>query len=161
MTEPDIATFIAWEHANICSDGGIEGHPRGYGAFPRAIRKYVKEKAVVSLEEMIRKMTSLSADHTGIKNRGMIKPGYASDLVLFDYDRIKDNSSIKDHNALADGIVGVWVNGERVWEKGGPTEAYPGVFIEKSGFTVRNIFANAGKKPYDENSNRMLIIFEK
>lgn len=136
MTEPDIATLITWEHTNICSDGGIEGHPRGYGAFPRAICKYVKEMAVVSLEEMIHKMTSLSAGHTGIKNRGMIKPGYAADLVLFDYDRIKDNASIEDHDALASGIVGVWVNGERVWEETGPTGAYPCVFIEKSSILI-------------------------
>jgi N-acyl-D-aspartate/D-glutamate deacylase len=136
MTEPDVATLISWEHTNMCSDGGIEGHPRGYGAFPRAICKYVKEMAVVSLEEMIHKMTSLSASHTGIKNRGMIKPGYAADLVLFDYDRIKDNASIEDHNALASGIVGVWVNGERVWEETGPTGAYPGVFIERSSILI-------------------------
>jgi N-acyl-D-aspartate/D-glutamate deacylase len=133
MTEPDVAAFISWEHANICSDGGIEGHPRGYGAFPRAISKYVKEMAVVSLEEMIYKMTSLSASHTGIKNRGLIKPGYVADLVLFDYDQIKDNATIKNHDALASGIVGVWVNGQRVWEEIAPTGAYPGVFIEKSG----------------------------
>jgi N-acyl-D-amino-acid deacylase len=136
MIEPDIATLITWEHTNICSDGSIEGHPRGYGAFPRAICKYVKEMAVVSLEEMIHKMTSLSASHTGIKNRGMIKPGYAADLVLFDYDRIKDNASIEDHDALASGIVGVWVNGERVWEETGPMGAYPGVFIERSSILI-------------------------
>jgi N-acyl-D-amino-acid deacylase len=132
MTETDIATFISWDHTNMCSDGSIDGHPRGYGAFPRAICKYVKEKAVVSLEEMIRKMTSLSANHTGIKNRGMVKPGYAADVVLFDYDRLKDNASIEENDALASGIVGVWVNGERVWEETGPTGAYPGIFIERS-----------------------------
>jgi N-acyl-D-aspartate/D-glutamate deacylase len=132
MTESDIATFMSWEHSNICSDGSIDGHPRGYGAFARAISRYVKEKGVVSLEEMIHKMTALSASHTGIKNRGLIKSGYAADLVLFDYERIKDNSSIEDNDALASGIVGVWVNGERVWEKGGPTGIYPGVFIERS-----------------------------
>jgi N-acyl-D-amino-acid deacylase len=131
MTEPDIAAFIGWEHANICSDGSIDGHPRGYGAFPRAIHRYVKEKQVVSLEEMIHKMTALSASHTGIKNRGLIKQGYASDLVLFDYDRIKDNSSIEENDALAGGIVGVWVNGERVWKETGPTGTHPGVFIER------------------------------
>jgi N-acyl-D-amino-acid deacylase len=124
--------LMAWEHTNIGSDGSIEGHPRGYGAFPRAICKYVKEKAVVSLEEMVRKMTSLSAGHTGIKNRGMLKTGYAADLVLFDYDRLKDNATIEEHDALTSGIVGVWVNGKRVWEETGPTGAYPGIFIERS-----------------------------
>ncbi len=145
MTEPDVATFITWEHTNMCSDGGIEGHPRGYGAFPRAICKYVKEMAVVSLEEMIYKMTSLSASHTGIKNRGMIKPGYTADLVLFDYDRIKDHSSIEDHDALASGIVGVWVNGKRVWEEAGPTGAYPGVFIERSSIPISAELSTTGK----------------
>ena len=136
MTEPDIATLMAWEHSNICSDGDTEGHPRGYGAFPRAICKYVKEMEVVSLEEMVRKMTSLSANHTGIKNRGMVKRGYAADLVLFDYDRLKDNASIEENDALASGIVGVWVNGKRVWEETGPTGAYPGIFIERSGIPI-------------------------
>ena len=131
MAEADVEKLIAWQHTNICSDGGIEGHPRGHGAFPRAIRRYVNEQGLVSLEEMIRKMTSLSAAHVGIKGRGVIAPGYAADLVLFDPDTIRDNATIEDGQLVSDGIVGVWVNGVRVWESGAPTERYPGVFVER------------------------------
>jgi N-acyl-D-amino-acid deacylase len=129
MSEADIAKLIAWPHTNICSDGASDGHPRGHGAFPRAIRKYVREQGVVTLEEMIRKMTSLSADHLGISDRGLIKPGYAADLVLFDPETITDNATIAEHDLLSDGISGVWVNGERVWKNKQPTGATPGEFV--------------------------------
>lgn len=129
MSEADVEKLIAWEHANICSDGGRDGHPRGHGAFPRAIRMYVKEKGTLSLEEMIRKMTSLSAAHVGIEGRGLIEPGYAADLVLFDPDAITDNATIENGQLISDGIVGVWVNGQRVWENAAPTKQYPGVFV--------------------------------
>ncbi len=131
MTEEDIATLIAWPHTNLCSNGGIEGHPRGFGAFPRAIHEYVIKKPVVSLEEMIRKMTSLSASHLGLKNRGRIAPGYAADLVLLELDTLKDHASIENHSALSTGIVGVWVGGERVWKNAAPTGVYPGKFISR------------------------------
>ena len=131
MTEEDIATLIAWPHTNLCSDGGTEGHPRGFGAFPRAIHEYVVKNPVVPLEEMIRKMTSLSASHLGLKNRGRIAPGYAADLVLLELDTLKDHASIEDHSALSTGIVGVWVGGERVWKNAAPTGVYPGKFIKR------------------------------
>lgn len=129
MSEADVARLIAWEHTNICSDGARDGHPRGHGAFPRAIRKYVNETPTVSLEEMIRKMTSLGAAHVGIAGRGAIRAGYAADLVLFDPATIADNATIGNGQLLSDGIVGVWVNGERVWQDGAPTGSRPGVFL--------------------------------
>lgn len=131
MSEEDIATLIAWPHANICSDGASTGHPRGHGAFPRAIRQFVREQGLVSLEEMIRKMTSLSAAHVGITGRGLIRPGYAADLVLFDAATITDNATIEKYDALSDGIASVWVNGERVWMDRKATAARPGIFIER------------------------------
>src|SRR6185436_18355526 len=76
MIEDDIAKFIAWQHSNICSDGMLDGpHPRGFGAFPRVLGKYVREEHTVRLEEAIRKMTSLSASHVGLRRRGTIAPG--------------------------------------------------------------------------------------
>jgi len=132
MSEDDIAVLVAWPHSNICSDGASEGHPRGHGAFPRAIRTYVREQGIVTLEEMIRKMTSLSAAHVGIEGRGLIKPGYAADLVLFDPQTITDNATIEHHDLLSDGIVGVWVNGEMVWDHQRATGAKPGVFISRA-----------------------------
>jgi N-acyl-D-amino-acid deacylase len=131
MSEEDIQTLIAWPHANICSDGAFEGHPRGHGAFARALHQYVVEGEVLSLEEMIRKMTSLSAAHIGIKDRGLIAKGYKADLVLFDPDKVKDNATIEDPDALSDGINQVWVNGISVWHRSQPSGAYPGEFIER------------------------------
>ena len=132
MSEKDIATLVAWPHSNICSDGASEGHPRGHGAFPRAIRQYVREQGIVTLEEMIRKMTSLSAAHVGIEGRGLIAPGYAADLVLFDPDTITDNATIKQHDRLADGVISVWVNGENIWLDQQSTDARPGVFVSRA-----------------------------
>jgi len=132
MSEEDIATLVAWPHANICSDGASEGHPRGFGAFPRAIRQYVREQGVVSLEEMIRKMTSLSAAHVGIEGRGLIAPGYAADLVLFDPDTITDNATIQQHDRLSDGVISVWVNGESVWLDQRSTDVRSGVFVARA-----------------------------
>jgi len=132
MSEQDIATLVAWPHANICSDGASEGHPRGYGAFPRAIRQFVREQGTVTLEVMIRKMTSLSAEHVGIGGRGLILPGYSADLVLFDPDTITDNATIQQHDRLSDGVIRVWVNGETVWLNQKSTAARPGVFVARA-----------------------------
>ena len=132
MAEADVEKLIAWEHTNICSDGGPDGHPRGHGACPRAIRKYVNEQGLMSLEEMVRKMTSLSAAHAGIEGRGRIEPGYAADLVLFDPDAIADRATIENGQRLSEGIEGVWVNGERVWADSAPTGRYPGVFVGRT-----------------------------
>ena len=132
MSEQDVAALVAWQHSNICSDGATEGHPRGHGAFPRAIRKYVREQGIVTLPDMIRKMTSLSAGHVGIKGRGLIMPGYAADLVLFDPDTVTDNATIEHHDRLSEGIASVWVNGKRVWQNQQTTGARPGVFVVRA-----------------------------
>ena len=132
MSEQDVAALVTWQHSNICSDGASQGHPRGHGAFPRALRMYVREQGLVTLEEMIRKMTSLSAEHIGIEGRGLIKPGYSADLVLFDPQTIADNASIDQQNLVSDGIVGVWVNGVSVWDHQHATGTKPGVFISRA-----------------------------
>ncbi|MEQ1800233.1 MAG: amidohydrolase family protein, partial [Lacibacter sp.] len=129
MTEDDIVTFLNWGHTNICSDGANGGHPRGYGSFTRVLSHYVKEKKIMSWEEAIYKMTGLAAEHTGIKNRGIIAPGYFADLVLIDPATVKDNASIKDPRALSDGILKVWVNGVLVYKDKTSQQKYPGEFI--------------------------------
>lgn len=131
MSEEDIAVLLAWTHSNICSDGYGEGHPRGHGAFPRAIRQFVREQQILSIEEMIRKMTSLSAAHVGLSNRGVVKPGYIADLVLFDPLTITDKATIENPKQLSEGIAGVWVNGERVWNGRDVTSARPGVLVSR------------------------------
>src|SRR5438034_1490190 len=105
MDERDIATILRWPFSNICSDGQLDGaHPRGFGSFPRVLGRYVREQHVISLEDAVRKMTSLAASNVGISDRGIIRPGLAADLVLFDPATIADRATITEPHAAAVGI---------------------------------------------------------
>lgn len=130
MTESDIEALMGWAHTNICSDGhGGSLHPRGYGAFPRVLGHYVRERKALSLETAIHKMTALSAENVGIKQRGLLAPGYFADLVLFDPDTVQDRATTTSPHELSTGILGVWVNGELVYEKERCTGARPGMVL--------------------------------
>lgn len=132
MDEPDIEAIMAWPHAVICSDGGLDGsHPRGFGAFTRFLGRYVRERNVVSLEEGIRKMTSLSAEHLRITDRGAIEEGHYADLVLFDPETVIDRSTYEDPHLPSTGIEKVWVNGELVFDGGETTGNRPGRVIRR------------------------------
>ncbi|MYB20389.1 MAG: D-aminoacylase [Holophagales bacterium] len=132
MDEPDIEAIMAWPHAVICSDGGLDGsHPRGFGAFTRFLGRYVRERNVVSLEEGIRKMTSLAAEHLGITDRGSIAKGHYADLVLFDPETVIDRSTYEDPHLPSAGIEKVWVNGEVVFDGGETTGNRPGRVIRR------------------------------
>ena len=127
MDEADVVRLLKLPFANICSDGTANGgHPRGYGAFTRVLGRYVREGKVLTLEDAIRKMTSLAASNVGLKERGSLLPGSYADLVLFDAATIIDRSTTKDPKALSAGIQSVWVNGELVFDQGKTTKAYPG-----------------------------------
>jgi N-acyl-D-amino-acid deacylase len=133
MREDDIKTLMAWPHSNICTDGSLSDlHPRGVGSFPRVLGRYVRDQALMTLEEAIHKMTGLSAQHMGFENRGVIEPGAAADLVLFDPDTIIDNATPQNPSALSTGISKVWVNGEIVFENGQVTGKRPGRFIARA-----------------------------
>ena len=122
MQERDVARLMQWPFANICSDGtSTGGHPRGFGAFTRVLGRYVRETPTLTLPQAIRKMTSLSAEHVGLRDRGLIKPGYYADLVLFDPVRVIDRSTTKEPRALSEGIDTVWVNGVVAFQKGAVT----------------------------------------
>ncbi|MFK7830224.1 MAG: amidohydrolase family protein [Congregibacter sp.] len=131
MSEDDIQTFLAWPQVNICTDGGFTGHPRGHGAFPRVLARYVRERGILSLENAVAAMTSRAAEHLGIKNRGRIAPGFKADLVLFDPQTIRDNASIRNGQVLSSGVAGVWVNGERVLNNEGFTGVFPGSVLKR------------------------------
>lgn len=126
MSEQDIEAFLAWDHSNVCSDGGFDGHPRGHGAFPRVLARYVRDRNVLSLETALAAMTSRAADHLGITDRGRIALGMKADLVLFDPDHIQDHASIRDGQVLSTGIFQVWVNGELVFADGAATGVHSG-----------------------------------
>jgi N-acyl-D-amino-acid deacylase len=130
MEEDDIAAIFAWEHANLCTDGALFGaHPRGFGSFPRAIRQFVRERGILTLEEAVRRMTSLAADHLGFSGRGRIAPGMAADLVLFDPETVSDRATPESPHELSVGIRHVLVAGQTVFEAGRATDARPGVFL--------------------------------
>jgi N-acyl-D-amino-acid deacylase len=130
MDERDIATIMRWPFTNICSDGELDGsHPRGFGAFTRVLGRYSREQGVLTLAEAVRRMTSLSAANVGIMDRGIIRPGLAADLVLFDPATVSDRATMQAPHAQSVGIRTVWVNGAVVFESGKTTGTYPGTVL--------------------------------
>jgi N-acyl-D-amino-acid deacylase len=112
MEERDVTKLMQWEHTNICSDGASMGrHPRGFGAFTRVLKHYVREEKALTMEQAIYKMTGLSAKNLGLLRRGLIKEGYYADLVLFDPNTVGDESTIQQPQKVSKGIKNVFVNG--------------------------------------------------
>ena len=132
MQEQDIAAIMAWPHTNICSDGYLASdHPRGSGSFPRVLSRYAGDGKTLSLVEAIQKMTSLSAQHMGIDERGKIVAGAYADLVLFDPHEIRDRATYEEPALLSVGIARVWVNGTEVYSNGKTTGAAPGKIVRR------------------------------
>lgn len=110
-------------------------HPRAWGNFSRLLGKYVREERVISLEEAIRKLTSLPADRLKLRDRGMLRPGYFADIVVFDPDRISGPATYEKPNQFAVGMAHVFVNGKQVLRDGDHTGALPGRFVRGPGWT--------------------------
>ena len=105
MIEPDIRTFYAWKWTMVSSDGGIGmEHPRGAGTFPRVLGRFVREKHWLTLEEAVRKMTSLPTWRLKLADRGIIREGMKADLVLFNPATVIDNSTFAKPHLLSTGI---------------------------------------------------------
>ncbi|HEV8239238.1 MAG TPA: serine hydrolase [Thermoanaerobaculia bacterium] len=133
MVEGDLEKLLAWPHTNLCTDGQLDGsHPRGFGTYPRVLGRYVRERGVLSLEEAVRRMTSLAADHVGIERRGRVVPGAFADLVLFDPATVIDRATTSDPHALSAGIERVWVNGRPVYANGSATGLRPGRVLRRA-----------------------------
>ncbi len=109
-------------------------HPRGYGSYPRVLRQYVREEGLLTLEEAIRKMTSLPANRLGLFDRGRIQMGARADLILFDPQSITDHATFEEPHRLSTGILHVWVNGQRVLKDGEHTGATPGQVVRGPGY---------------------------
>ncbi len=101
-------------------------HPRSYGSYARLIETYVRERGVLSLEEAIRKSTSLPAQILGLRDRGLIREGAWADLVVFDPENVRNRSTYSDPHHYAEGFDVVVVNGEVVLREGRLTGAAPG-----------------------------------
>ena len=107
--------ILAHPQVLICSDGQLSGrHPRGYGAFPRVLGRYVREQKVIALEEAIAKMTSRSAAMLGLTDRGVIAQGKKADVVIFDPATIADRGTPQEPAQAPVGVDTVIVNGQVV-----------------------------------------------
>jgi N-acyl-D-amino-acid deacylase len=138
MSDDDVDRIMRHPLVAVASDSSVlafgEGvpHPRGYGDNARVLGTYVRARRVLSLEEAVRKMTSLPAAHFHFANRGLIRTGYAADLVVFDPDRVGDPATYDKPHAYAEGIPFVIVNGAVVVRNGLQTTARPGQVIAHS-----------------------------
>ncbi|HEV3141916.1 MAG TPA: D-aminoacylase, partial [Vicinamibacterales bacterium] len=127
MADADVERLIQWPFANVCSDGTSTGlHPRGFGSFAKVLGPYVRDRKLFTLEEAVRKMSSLAAANVGITNRGRMTADYFADLVLFDPSAVADRADFGRAQAQAVGVRTVWVNGQVVFQDGKTTGAYSG-----------------------------------
>ena len=135
MNEQDVIRIMQHPLAMIETDGDPVSygdgfpHPRSYGAFPRVLARYVRELGVITLEDAIRKMTSMPADQYSQTERGRIAEGAFADIVVFDADTIQDQATYTDPHRYPTGIEHVLINGEFVIRSGALTGERPGVWI--------------------------------
>ena len=144
MSEENVRRQVAIPWVSFGSDAGApapEGqflksnpHPRAYGCFARLLGKYVRDEQVIPLETAIHKLTALPAQNLGLRRRGLLKPGYYADVVIFDPATIADHATYDDPHKLATGVRDVLVNGTLVLKDGKHTGATPGRVVRGPGF---------------------------
>ncbi len=134
MDETDMKAILAHPQVLVCSDGQLSGrHPRGYGAFPRVLARYVREQQVITLEEAIAKMTSRSAAMVGLVDRGVVAAGKKADVTIFDATTIADRGTPQEPAQAPVGVDTVIVNGQVVLDHGEVTSARPGRALRRNG----------------------------
>lgn len=141
MSEENLRKFIVQPYVSIGSDAGAltlspeftdkGAHPRAYGTFARVLAKYVREEKLLTLEEAIRKMTSLPASTLGIRRRGVLAPGNFADITVFDPTTIQDHATFSQPHQYASGTKHVFVNGRQVLKDGEPTGEKAGVLVRR------------------------------
>lgn len=140
MSEEDVRRIMKSKYQMVGTDGAgipaVKGlgavHPRMFGTYPRFIAKYVRGENILSLEEMIRKMTSFPAQKLELRDRGIIREENWADIVIFDKRKIKDNATYDNPHQFSSGINYVIVNGEIVVIKGKQRRKYPGKVLRRS-----------------------------
>lgn len=141
MSDEDVERIMKHAFVGVASDSSVlvhgagVPHPRGYGNNARVLGEYVRKRKVLPLQEAIRKMTSLPAQHFRFADRGLIRDGYAADLVLFDAATVQDAATFERPHAYAIGIPHVIVNGMFVVKDGAHTGAKPGVVLRSKATT--------------------------
>jgi len=144
MAEDDVRAALAHPLISIDTDSGAKAedgplsqsrsHPRAWGTFARILGKYVREEKLLTLEEAIRKMTSRSAARVGLHDRGVLRPGMAADITIFDPTTIRDIATFEDPNHYSVGVRHVFVNGRAVVANGAMTAERPGRPLRGPGY---------------------------
>tara|TARA_B100000795_G_scaffold52639_1_gene34551 strand:+ start:108 stop:1781 length:1674 start_codon:yes stop_codon:yes gene_type:complete len=144
MSEENLKKQIALPYMSFGSDAASQApegvflnssaHPRTYGNFSRLLGKYVRDEKIISIEEAIRKLTSLPASNLKIKKRGSLSKGFFADLAIFNPETIQDHATFTDPHQLSTGMIHVFVNGEQVLEDGEHTGAKPGRVVRGPGY---------------------------
>lgn len=148
MSEENVKRQMKLPYMSFGSDGPAPApeapflssnpHPRAYGNVARLLGKYVREEKVISLEEAVKKLTSLPASNLGIKNRGSLTVGYFADIVLFDPETIADKATFSKPHQLSVGVSDVWVNGKQALKDAKSTEVMAGKVVRGPGFVAKN-----------------------
>ena len=151
MGEDDVKRIMNESFTMIASDSGVRQndgsvpHPRGYGNNARVLGHYVRELKLITLEDAIRKMTSLPAQTFGIRDRGLIREGFAADMVIFDENTIIDRATFDKPHQFPIGLAYVLVNGAVVLADNQMTEARPGLALRGAGYRSGVAEASAKK----------------
>ncbi len=157
MGDDDVERIMRHPQVSVASDSSVlalgDGvpHPRGYGNNVRVLGEYVRKRRLIALEEAIRKMTSLPAQHFRFANRGLIREGYAADLVVFDPATVADQATFERPHAYATGVPFVLVNGEFVVRDAEITRARPGQVLSAGASPVLRLDLPPGS-PADPSS---------
>lgn len=139
MSLDDVDTIFRYPNAAVASDGTImaygrgQPHPRSYGTNARVLGDFVRERQVLTLEDAIRRMTSLPARTFSFHDRGIVRPGFAADLVLFDPEIVADKATFEDPHQYSVGFDYVIVNGVAVVAEGEMTDERSGQFVKGRG----------------------------
>jgi len=141
MSETDVENIMKYPLTMIISDSGIRQfgvgvpHPRGYGSNARVLGYYVREKKVINLEDAVRKMTSLPAGKFHLTGRGQLQPGMYADIVIFDANTVKDESTFEHPHAYSTGFKYVFVNGALTVDNFKHIGTRKGVILYGPGYT--------------------------
>jgi N-acyl-D-amino-acid deacylase len=139
LSEEDMKTALVQPWVAFGSDSGaIVGemrnsgaHPRAYATFSRVLAKYVRDEKLLTIEEAVRKMTSLAASRAGLRDRGILRTGMKADVVVFDPQKVQDRSTYEDPHHFSEGVAHVIVNGKFALREGKMTGELPGKILRK------------------------------
>ena len=155
MSEDDVRAALRNPLVGVGTDSGAQAedgklsesqsHPRAWGSFPRILGHYVRDEHVLPLEEAIRKMTSKAADRVHLTDRGVLRPGMAADITVFDADTIRDRATFEQPARYSEGVRYVVVNGRVVLSNGAITAERPGRALRGPGARARGTQPGASR----------------